>query len=98
MAKAEILVPRSKDFEKRVQRLAKEGSQIVESYTQLTERMLKFASAFKEATDEAYSLDEGADGIHAQYLRDRGSPSAGNREEPISHFQLEMTPTPSWLL
>jgi hypothetical protein len=70
MAKADILVPRNKEFEKRVQRLAKEGSQIVETYAQLTERMLRFASAFKEATDEAHSLDEGADGIHAQYLRD----------------------------
>ena len=70
MAKAEILAPRDKDFEKRVQRLAKEGSQIVESYTQLTERMLKFAAAFKEATDEAVNLDEGDGGIHAQYLRE----------------------------
>jgi hypothetical protein len=69
MAKVEILVPRNKDFEKRVQRLAKEGSQIVESYAHLTERMLNFAASFKEATDEAHSLDEGADGIHAQYLR-----------------------------
>ena len=69
MAKAEILAPRDKDFEKRVQRLAKEGSQIVETYAQLTERMLRFASAFKEATDQAHLLDEGADGIHAQYLR-----------------------------
>ena len=69
MAKAEILVPRNKEFEKRVQRLAKEGSQIVESYALLTERMLNFAASFKEATDEAHSLDEGADGIHAQYLR-----------------------------
>lgn len=73
MAKAEILFPRSKEFEKRVQRLAKEGFQIVESNAQLTERMLKSASAFKEATDEAHSLDEGADGVHAQSQRVAGS-------------------------
>ncbi len=54
MAKVEILAPRNKDFEKGVQRLAKGGSQIVESYALLHERMLKFSSSFKEDTDEAH--------------------------------------------
>ena len=53
MAKSTVLVPISKSFERRVQKLAQEGSEIVEFYAELTSRMLTFAADFKAATDEA---------------------------------------------
>jgi hypothetical protein len=43
---------------------------IVESYAELTSRMLAFAVSFKSATDEAARLDEGDDGVHAKYLKE----------------------------
>lgn len=69
MAKISILAPINKTFERRVQKLAKEGSEIVESYTVLTTRMLTFAASFKAATDEAARLDKGEEGIHSKFLK-----------------------------
>ena len=69
MAKTSALqIDRS--FERRVRDLAKEGVAIADSYADLTNRMLGFAAAFKEATDMAAKLDKGESGIHHKHLMD----------------------------
>ena len=69
MPKAEVLAPISKVFERRVQQLAKDSSDIVQAYAHLTHKMLSFAASFKETADQARKLDKADDGVHAQYLR-----------------------------
>jgi hypothetical protein len=69
MARAVILAPIDRDFDKEVTVLAKEGQRLAESYADLTERMLGFAQDFKRLWDKAAKLDGADIGKHHNHLR-----------------------------
>jgi hypothetical protein len=69
MARAVILAPIDRDFDKEVSVLAKEGQRLAESYADLTERMLGFAQDFKRLWDKAEKLDGANTGKHHNHLR-----------------------------
>ncbi len=69
MARTEVLAARDNTFEKEVNALAREGKRLVDSYSDLTERMLSFAQKFERLWDQAKSLDGGNSGQHHIYLR-----------------------------
>jgi hypothetical protein len=81
--KSVVLAPINKTFERRVRQLAKEGSEIVESYAELTSRMLAFAVSFKSATAEAARLDEGDEGVHSKYLKETLAAAVKTANESI---------------
>lgn len=83
MPKTEILAPLNKPFERQVLKLVEEGSEILEKYKDLTNRILSFASSFKKISDEALRLDDGDDGLHSKYLRDTLSKSVGSLNTSI---------------
>ena len=70
MAPTQVSTVRDRAFEKDVNALAREGKKLVDSYSDLTERMLSFAQKFEQLWEQAKSLDGTDRGQHHTYLRD----------------------------
>jgi hypothetical protein len=71
MAQGQVSTVRDKAFEKEVDALAREGKNLIQSYSDLTERMLTFAQRFQTLWKQAKALDGSDDGSHHSFLRDR---------------------------
>lgn len=70
-------------FSRGVERLSKEGKELVKAQQSLSERILKFAQDFEELWGKAKTLDGKESGAHQRYLRDRLAEVVGTTNKSI---------------